>query len=229
MVTRTVRARLRSAHRDWTLGRALARFAGNPTSGTLSTELIRSIEYGWGNAGWSANETFLRACLDEIEGTRGLIVECGSGMSTLILGLAAQRLGRRYVALENDAQWVSRVRARLERMGVSHITVVHAPLVDIGEQDWYDLSRTRFDESVTLAICDGPPGSTRGGRAGMMPALFRHLAPGAVVLVDDADREAEWQMVQSWMARYGLTGARLGAGRQMYGRLCLPPLCRASA
>jgi hypothetical protein len=49
-----------------------------------------------------------------------------------------------------------------------------------------------------LVICDGPPGETPGGRYGLWPVLGQRLAPGAVILLDDADRPGEEEVLRRW-------------------------------
>ena len=56
---------------------------------------------------------------------------------------------------------------------------------------------------LKLAICDGPPGSTKGGRYGFMPNFNDRLAPDAVILLDDADRSGEQKVLQRWQEEFG--------------------------
>src|SRR4029077_7618180 len=58
-----------------------------------------------------------------------LVVETGSGVSTLVIAYGLEKLGRgRVIALEHDAGYAAGTRAELERHGLSaYATVVHAP------------------------------------------------------------------------------------------------------
>jgi len=53
-------------------------------------------------------------------------------------------------------------------------------------------------EAFSLVICDGPPGTTKGGRYGLLPVLDKRLPPGATILLDDAGRPAETELIRRW-------------------------------
>lgn len=51
----------------------------------------------------------------------GPILEWGSGLSTVLLGLAAQRQGNTVWSLEHDPLWAGRVASTLDRYGVTSV------------------------------------------------------------------------------------------------------------
>ena len=55
------------------------------------------------------------------------------------------------------------------------------------------------------------------GRAGALHVAHAHLAPGAVIVVDDAGREGERNLIAGWLRAY--PGLRLAAFDPEYGRL----------
>src|SRR5207247_10369806 len=54
------------------------------------------------------------------------------------------------------------------------------------------------DESRRV-VCDGPPAGTRGGRFGLLSVIGDRLPAGAVILLDDADRDTEQHTLRRWM------------------------------
>ena len=54
-----------------------------------------------------------------------------------------------------------------------------------------------------LVICDGPPGTTRGGRTGMLPIMRKQLAPHCRIFVDDVNRPDESAMLKRWAEQEG--------------------------
>jgi hypothetical protein len=64
------------------------------------------------------------------------------------------------------------------------------------------MTRMRAD-SFALVVCDGPPGSTKGGRFGLVPIMRERLEPGCVILLDDASREQELAIARRWEAEIG--------------------------
>ena len=64
---------------------------------------------------------------------------------------------------------------------------------------WYKMPR-----DFALVVADGPPGDVKGGRFGLLPLLREHFAPGAVVLLDDAERPKERDVLAKWASEFGL-------------------------
>jgi hypothetical protein len=71
-------------------------------------------------------------------------------------------------------------------------------LIEYGEFVWYDPPLAQMPEAFSLVICDGPPGTTKGGRYGLLPVLGKRLPPGATILLDDAGRPAETELIRRW-------------------------------
>ena len=189
---------------------------GVPTA-PLLTELIRS----WGNAAWSAREGFLAACVSHALAARGPILECGSGLSTLLVGAIAQRRGLAHWVLEHDPAWAGRARAELEALGLDSVVLCREPLRDYGDFCWYDPPLAAMPRDFALVVCDGPPGRTRGGRFGLVPVMGGRFRPGCVILLDDAHREPERLIAGAWAAALGAALALMGPGRP-YLRLQTP-------
>ncbi|RPH77600.1 MAG: hypothetical protein EHM77_07815, partial [Planctomycetaceae bacterium] len=161
------------------------------------------LAYGWNNEDWSACGDYLHACLQRTLDTRGPILECGSGLSTLLLGMIAQRIGGFVWSLEHHGQWAERVAGEIERFGIRSVRLCVSPLKDYGEYTWYDPPLATMPDGFAGVVCDGPPGETKGGRYGMMPVMRSRLKPGAWVLLDDADRENERAIAARWANESG--------------------------
>lgn len=67
-----------------------------------------------------------------------------------------------------------------------------------GGFDWYDVESVQLPDTIGLVVCDGPPGTSRGGRYGLVPILKDRLAPGCIILIDDTDRAGERDIVDRW-------------------------------
>jgi predicted O-methyltransferase YrrM len=185
------------------------------------TTTLKDLVYGWDNESWSAQDEYLCACIDAALETPGPILECGSGLSTILIGAIAQRRGAPHWALEHTPEWATRVGGTLTRFRVTAAQLHVAPLRDYGEYVWYDPPRDELPRQFTLVICDGPPGATPGGRLGLVPEMHQRMAPGSVILLDDAAREGERAIARRWEDRLGATGEIRGS-RKPYLRLVLP-------
>jgi glycosyltransferase involved in cell wall biosynthesis/predicted O-methyltransferase YrrM len=162
------------------------------------TALLRQLSHGWGNEAWSASVPLLGATLEWFARTSGSALECGTGLTTLALAAAANASGRTLLSLEHDDAWAARARDALPADLRPAVTVATTPIRSYGAFDWYALEGCELPESIGFVLCDGPPGSTRGGRYGLGPVLARRLAPGCIVLLDDTQRSEEHSIVQRW-------------------------------
>lgn len=208
---------------DWpTLGRLLAELGHDPVAAlNPASTLVPRLVHAWGNEGWSALHEFSRAVVAEAIHSPGPILECGSGLTTLMLGTIANRTGAEVWTLENSPKWGARTRAGLNRTGPLPVHLHIAELRSHPECDWYDTPPTGMPETFTLVVCDGPPHDTRGGRSGLMVAMRRRLAPGCVILLDDAARQHERELGARWRDELGARCELLGIEKPYY-RLELP-------
>jgi len=138
---------------------------------------------------------------------RRTIVECGSGNSTVYIARLLARAGAgKVVSIDHDADWAG-TTARLledEELG-EYATVIHAPLVD----GWYDRAAIPSLTGIDLLIVDGPPAYPGvGPPTARQPALDRFhavLDPQATVILDDAHRAGEREVLARWSRQYGRT------------------------
>lgn len=166
---------------------------------TLWTDAV----YGWGNEKWSADELYLAEVVRSAELAKGSILECGSGLTTVLMSAVAARRGLQLHALEHNETWHARVRQTILDMGGTTTSVHLATLSNFGDYDWYDAPLDRLPSDFTLVVCDGPPGSTRGGRSGMLPRMREKLAPHCTILLDDVSRPAERELALGWSRESG--------------------------
>lgn len=196
-----VRKFLRAAHRDVVFWLAMKRFLKDPGACTLpGSPVVIDLIFGWGNEGWSALGEYLAACIEHAQTTRGPILECGSGLSTILVGAIAKKRGVHHWALDHTQKWSRKVQRYLNRYELDSVVLCAKPLKDYGDFCWYDPPLASMPDSFSLVICDGPPGSTRGGRYGLVPIMRERLKPGCVILLDDAGREQERAIARRWEA-----------------------------
>lgn len=158
---------------------------------------------------WSAAPDFLALLVEHLRRVRpAVIVECGSGLSTLILARVCALEGRgRIWSLEHEPDCAAQTREALARYGLERVaTVLAAPLrryrLGAEEYDWYDLSGLPAS-AIDLLVVDGPPGRLGPlARYPALPLLYGRLAPGCTIFLDDAHRPDEQAIVARWCAEY---------------------------
>jgi len=179
--------------------RALKRLVSDPKAALRSrSTVIADLIYGWANPGWSALDDYLTACVRWAARTHGPILECGVGLSTVVVGAIAKTRGLSLWSLEHAPDWITRVEVCLHHHRLDNVILCATVLKDYGEFVWYDPPIEFMPDDFSLVICDGPPGSTKGGRYGLIPILGSRLSAGCTVLLDDAARHGELAIAQRW-------------------------------
>ena len=86
------------------------------------------------------------------------------------------------------------------------------------------------DREIDLLLVDGPPGYGEGmerSRYPALPALEPRLAPGAMVVLDDASRPGEREIIERWTElgwRFGVRGDEVSrSARALYTRFRSSP------
>lgn len=139
-----------------------------------------------------------------------LVVETGSGVSTLVIAYALEQLGRgRVIALDHDPTFAAKTRADIDRHGLgAFATVVDAPLEPIevdGERHlWYAVSALdrHAPGEIDLVVDDGPPKYAGPMlRYASLPVLARRLSAQGLFVLDYVDDE-ERVILERWRKRY---------------------------
>lgn len=168
------------------------------------------LAMAWGNPGYAAGFSYLRHVGDRALHSVGPILECGSGATTLLIAALTRLQAREFIVLEHNREWYEYMSRIIRRLGYSHVRLIHAPLMDYGGFHWYDLRDRLLSRNISLVVCDGPPGSTLGGRYGLLPVMHKQLSEDCVVLLDDTHRKAERHIIDTWKKYRCLRANRLG-------------------
>jgi predicted O-methyltransferase YrrM len=181
---------------------------------------------------WAASPDLLRTLYELIrERKPGLVLECGSGVSTLVMAYAVKQNGTgRVVSLEH----LESFKSLTERLVAQHevddwVELVHAPLrsLDIDGKEWMWYSTDEIpSEEIDILFVDGPPSSVGPkSRYPAVAAIGDRLAADAVVVLDDYMRKDESQIGELWMAErpdWSLAVIGHEKGTAMFGKN--PPL-----
>jgi predicted O-methyltransferase YrrM len=161
--------------------------------------------------GWAASPDLLLVLVDLIITERpSLVVECGSGASTLWLALAMRRfkIDGRIIALDHDPVFGGKTREFLARHDVRDLAEVRdAPLESFslnGETySWYASRAWEDLTGIDLLFVDGPPATT-GPRARYpaLPLLSGSLSPAATAVLDDLVVPDMQEVLRLWLDAY---------------------------
>lgn len=184
---------------------AMRRVAALPEGEVPSRELLAELLTAWSNDGFAADLDYLEEVARRAASVEGPVLECGSGLTTLLVGMLAGRRGFETWSLEHHPEWHARVGAALKEHNVPRARLALAPLKSYGGFSWYDPPLAEMPEAFRLVVCDGPPGTTPGGRYGLLPVMRERLPAGSLILLDDANRPEEQEALSRWTDEYALT------------------------
>lgn len=153
---------------------------------------------------WKADTGFLNRIVDHIEAHRpSQVVELGSGASTLIAARALElHGGGRLTSFDQHHDFVVAVRTWLGDYGLT-ADIEYAPLIPAAlpwPASWYDL--TGLPDTIDMLLIDGPPWTLHPLVRGSAECLFDRIAPGGVIMLDDASRPGERVIAARWRRRW---------------------------
>jgi predicted O-methyltransferase YrrM len=161
--------------------------------------------------GWAASPDLLMVLVDLVITERpSLVVECGSGASTLWLALAMQRfeIDGRIIALEHDPVFGGKTREFLARHDVRDLAEIRdAPLesfsLDGQTYSWYARRAWEDLTGIDLLFVDGPPATTgERARYPALPLLSGSLSPVATAVLDDLVVPDMQAVLRLWLDAY---------------------------
>jgi predicted O-methyltransferase YrrM len=173
------------------------------------------------SGGFALNPTDLLGLLHLVRTRRPrLVLELGSGTSTVWMAYVLKEIGGRLVSLDHDAGYAAKTRAQLAAHGLSEVAEVReAPLEPVLLEGrsfpWYASAALDDLREVDLLVIDGPPEKTgKDARYPAMRVLEDRLADAATVIFDDAHRHDEKEALRKWLETIeGLTPEGEALGR----------------
>ncbi|MEZ4539065.1 MAG: class I SAM-dependent methyltransferase [Chloroflexota bacterium] len=161
------------------------------------------VPYGF----WAMEANNLQSLLSTIQynGYR-TVVECGAGVSTLLIGNLLRQLGQGHIfSLEEDEKWHAVMTSAIVHEGLAdYVTVLHAPLeanADSGAA-WYSLVVARQileqAEQIDLLLVDGPKSIATLSRYPALPFFTPALHQHSLIVLDDSKRTNELAVIKKW-------------------------------
>lgn len=155
---------------------------------------------------WAIEADFAGIIARELEVCPDLVVECGSGSTTVVIASKLTSNGRgQLISLEHDPLYAERTRRLLRNAGLDDVVcVVVAPLEiqRIGGRSvlWYEPRAVNraIEGEIDLLVVDGPPQLSRWSRWPALELLHPHLSPSSVVLLDDGRTKHARRTVMAW-------------------------------
>lgn len=164
---------------------------------------LPDLKYLPPSRGWAGSPDFLLKILDIIFKKKPhLIVELGSGLSSVIIGSALKRINQgKLISFDHDEQFFNETKDNVNFNNVeSYVNLNYTPLITYENgYKWYDFKKVNIDDKIDLLIVDGPPRIIQqNSRFPALPYLLDKLSEDCIIILDDANRVDEKEIIKKW-------------------------------
>jgi hypothetical protein len=157
--------------------------------------------------GWAGSPDFLLKLVElVITESPNYVFELGSGVSSVVLGLALNKFNNgKLLSIDHDVNFAEKTKKFIEINKLKDtVEVMYCPLSVYQYKesmwDWYDLSKVSFEHKIDLLVVDGPPRKLQErSRFPALTILIDKLSSDATILLDDANRVNEQQVIKDWV------------------------------
>lgn len=198
--------------------------------GDASEETFKEIFVAYNN-NYSLGPTALRLIWEHCSESKLPILECGSGISSIIAGIACQRTGQMVHSLENDLDWFRHTRNYIQLYKTKPIALYYAPFREYDEQTkeiatsnshngtfiWYEIDES-MPAKFGVAIIDGP--ARRFGREGVYKLMLDRIKD-AIWIVDDFEDPSQSSVCYKYAEQLGKTVEVLGSTAKGMRRIAI--------
>lgn len=185
--------------------------------------MIRDLQWIGSLLGFRPNSrAYLHHIAQKASQTEGDVLECGSGLSSLLLAATAGRRGMAVHTFEHDPETCRKLQQLLERYRLRNLILHHTPIRSYGGFDWYQLPEAPISRNFHLVICDGPARHlTDSGRYGLFPVMRNRLHPNCRVMMDDSNRSIDQHVIRRWRTEHSIRVESFGRFLQFAEITCL--------
>ena len=138
-----------------------------------------------------------------------VVVELGSGASTVFLAYCLKRIGHgRLLSIDHDSVFADKTRTMIKQHGLAeYATVLFRPLEQLRVRGndclWYSIHPSDMNGPVDLLLIDGPPYHVHPlARYPAVPVMLPYMTANAVIILDDANRPEELHIIDLWAAEF---------------------------
>jgi hypothetical protein len=170
----------------------------NPDIRLDDPQVLDELTYWWANV-FSPSTEFLLDLVKHSSQAKYPILDCGSGLSTIIAGLIAKRHGNTVWSLESSKSWYNRVKHYLDKYQVDSVNLLYCPLKKQTDFSWYGVPWDILPEKFSLVSCDGPYQEGDARRYGLFPMMKERFAPECTILFDNESLKQEQEGLYYWV------------------------------
>lgn len=155
---------------------------------------------------WSMHIQDFECIFTLMKGKRNLtVLELGSGISTIIFASGLSRLSQNssIVTLEAEERWMEAIQKMVVKYELTdYVRVHHVPYKQYAVYIWFDeqaIKEILGDKKIDILVVDAPPDTLcHYSRRPAMPFFLPYLKRESIVVLHDAKRPDEVQIVREW-------------------------------
>lgn len=177
--------------------------------GRVADSIVADLYAHWGDPLSQNDEVYVRSCLAEATAADGAILQCGTGLMTLLLGAVCDRednKAKHVWCLENDEHWANMMRSWLTEYRIRKAHLINAPAESFVGYTWYGIDTNRLAKKYALVICDGARATPRGA-IGTIKQIESRLADNFAILARNISKASELKYLAGWAKNRGASFA----------------------
>ena len=150
--------------------------------------------------GWAGSPDLLVTLAHVVKTFKpGLVVELGSGVSTVVMSKAG---AKKIISFDGSEEFGQQTRDLLQAHGAKGVEVRVTKLAPYKSSNgWYDPTAFKDIKKVDLLVIDGPQGGDdSNGRYPAFDVLLSKLSPKAIIILDDVKRPGERKLAEDFAA-----------------------------
>ena len=152
------------------------------------------LKKAYGNERYISTEEILLSLILFSRQIKGDILECGCGLSTIVM--AAANPENTIYALEQEVTYALWVQSLIDCYSLKNVKILQTPVVD----GWYKIPKGLPD--FDMVYCDGP----RGERSKMYDAVSDKVKKNAIMVFDDYGFRTLEEDLKKWGSNYNIMG-----------------------
>lgn len=177
---------------------------------------VRMLIDCWDNS-WSVQDECLSGLIGGITGSEKMVLECGSGLTTLVLSVFLRGRNSKIISLEHDWQWFREMQSLVNKCELKNVEIIYAPLKKYEGYEWYSMKTPHNQLCFDVVVCDGPPAATtKGERYGLLPVMKDRLKKGSLIFLDDLNRSGEKEVLARWQSEFDIRNLSISGSVKPY-------------
>jgi hypothetical protein len=158
----------------------------------------------WGTPLSRSAQSFLQSCIAHAKSCSGHVLQCGSSLDTLVLGIVCARQPETKThlwCLEHDQQRANLIRSWLTDYGISSVHVIVARPQMFADHVWYKVDTSQLPKNFSLAVCEGGH-STPRGVVGLIAKMQDKMGDDSVILAQHVREAKDHEYLTQWATEH---------------------------